>query len=81
MSPNEMLKGVDPALMVCGCPDSKTKYPQYPNCTCNPENWNPALVACDPGTGIAVVGAKGLVGFVDDHTTWPTQESIVFQEA
>jgi arylsulfatase A len=93
MAPSEMAKGLDPELRVCGCPNSQAKYPTLPNCTCNPENWDPALVACDPGVGgVEVgVGAMGLDGPSNglglawaldptDARTWPVQPSFVLQE-
>lgn len=43
---DEILKGSDPRFAVCGCPNSTVDLPQYPNCTCNPENWQ--LDVCSP---------------------------------
>ncbi|EGD74433.1 hypothetical protein PTSG_05798 [Salpingoeca rosetta] len=37
--PNQMAKGLNKDLIICGCPNSQKQYPQYPNCTCNPENF------------------------------------------
>jgi hypothetical protein len=31
--------GGDPVYCLCCDPDSQQRYPQYPPCTCNPENW------------------------------------------
>lgn len=36
---DQLALGSDSKYALCGAPDSKTKYPQYPNCTMNPENW------------------------------------------
>ncbi|ETO34111.1 hypothetical protein RFI_02983, partial [Reticulomyxa filosa] len=44
---NEILLGRNQKeYMSCCDPNSKTKYPQYPNCTCTPQNWNQST--CDP---------------------------------
>jgi len=32
-------KGSDPSLCLCCDPNSQIKYPEYPQCTCNPEYW------------------------------------------
>ena len=89
--PNQMGMGLDPDRKVCGCPTSQVTHPTLPNCTCNPENWDAALVACNPGSGIwrsgiGVDGSSG--GFIAtpnidpvDAATWPTQPRIMFQEA
>eukprot|EP00756_Hemistasia_phaeocysticola_P050934 Hpha_TRINITY_DN26113_c0_g1::TRINITY_DN26113_c0_g1_i1::g.155323::m.155323/K01134/ARSA; arylsulfatase A len=37
--PNQMAKGTDAKLAQCGCPNSTTTHPEYPRCTCNPENF------------------------------------------
>lgn len=42
---DQILLGQNQSLAVCGCPDSQTAYPQYPNCTCNPENWETFVCA------------------------------------
>lgn len=40
-APNQMALGGNTTFAVCCDPNSKEKYPQFPACTCNPENWNP----------------------------------------
>ena len=36
---DQLALGSNNKYALCGAPDSKTRYPQYPNCTMNPENW------------------------------------------
>ena len=38
--PNQIAKGEDKKYEICCDPNSQKKYPMYPNCTCNPENWS-----------------------------------------
>lgn len=45
--PNQMGLGKDEDTVVCCDPDSQSKYPQYMNCTCNPENFDEVFV-CAP---------------------------------
>jgi len=44
--PNQMALGLDPKKKVCCDWDSKKKYPQYPVCTCNPDNFH--VFVCAP---------------------------------
>eukprot|EP00041_Stephanoeca_diplocostata_P002266 m.25001 g.25001 ORF g.25001 m.25001 type:complete len:554 (-) comp13130_c0_seq2:1676-3337(-) len=37
--PNQMAMGTNADYGVCGCPQSQQKNPKFPNCTCNPENF------------------------------------------
>ena len=41
-----MGKGSDKKYGICCDPNSKQKYPDYPECTCNPENWK--AFTCQP---------------------------------
>jgi len=91
--PNQMGMGLNPDLKVCGCPTSQAAHPTLPNCTCNPDNWDPNLVACATGlpTWHGEIGADGSLlpsfatPYIDieplDAATWPTQPRIEFQEA
>ncbi len=70
--PNMMALGVNPDLAICCDPNSQSKYPKLPNCTCNPENFDGVFV-CSP------------VKFEDafesrDSETWPMQERYELQE-
>ena len=38
---DQLALGSDSKYALCSAPDSKHRYPQYPNCTKNPENWLP----------------------------------------
>jgi arylsulfatase A len=40
--PDQNGRGSDDDLAVCSDPRSKSKFPQWPPCTINPENWRPA---------------------------------------
>ena len=44
--PNQMALGLNPKLKVCCDWDSQKKYPDYPVCTCNPENYH--VFVCSP---------------------------------
>ena len=44
--PNQNLKGSSTEYTLCCDGNSTAKYPQYPNCTCNPENWS--AFTCQP---------------------------------
>ena len=44
--PNQMQKGSNASLALCCDPHSQQRYPQYPSCTCNPENWK--AFVCSP---------------------------------
>ena len=44
--PNQIEMGTSNDNWFCGDPNSQSKYPQYPNCTSNPENWN--AFVCNP---------------------------------
>ena len=81
--------GLSPALKVCGCPNSQQQHPTLPNCTCNAENWDASLVACDPGSGVAVelgldhtgaATARQPLDFADSRT-WPVQQRFEVQHA
>eukprot|EP01047_Picozoa_sp_COSAG01_P098221 COSAG01_NODE_28440_length_661_cov_0.807829_1_plen_177_part_10 len=37
--PDQMARGNDPHLAICGAPDSQAKYPQWPNCSLTPQFW------------------------------------------
>ena len=43
---NQQDRGSSNEYMFCGDPHSQSKYPQYPNCTLTPENWN--AFVCHP---------------------------------
>jgi len=38
---DELAKGTDPDLALCGWPDSQTRFPDVPNCTSDPSLWFP----------------------------------------
>lgn len=38
--PNQNALGNNPDFLICGAPDSPSKYPQYPNCSLTPQYWN-----------------------------------------
>jgi len=42
--PNQNERGSDPALALCKDPNSQQRLPDFPNCTSNPENWQPAPI-------------------------------------
>ena len=44
--PNQMEKGTTSDNWFCGDPNSQVKYPQYPNCTSSPQNWE--AFVCEP---------------------------------
>eukprot|EP00943_MAST-04B_sp_MAST-4B-sp1_P004964 g4964.t1 len=44
--PNQMALGLDPKKKVCCDWNSKNKYPDYPVCTCNPDNFH--VFVCAP---------------------------------
>ncbi|KAJ8603804.1 hypothetical protein CTAYLR_000219 [Chrysophaeum taylorii] len=46
---DQILLGSNIDYAVCGCPESQASLPQWPNCTCNPENW--LLAVCAPPNG------------------------------
>jgi len=46
--PNQIAKGKSHDVGICCDPESQKKYPQYPNCTCNPENMPPNVFVCSP---------------------------------
>jgi len=62
--PNQMAMGASSDYVSCCDPASQEKYPNYPNCTCNPENfgheWHSDNFVCAPvyeskfGSGAAV---------------------------
>lgn len=60
--PPQMAKGSNADFAVCGDPNSKAKYPQYPNCTLTPSNWD--VFVCGPlgPTLDAVNGAAAFRG-------------------
>ena len=37
--PDQNARGTDPSLAICGAPDSKKAYPQWPNCSLTPQYW------------------------------------------
>ena len=48
--PNQMALGNNREYAVCSDPHSQDKYPQYPNCTISPKNWeNPFCLCKLPG--------------------------------
>lgn len=42
--PSQNERGSDNALRFCAEPNSKAKYPTFPSCTSNPENWRPPQI-------------------------------------
>ena len=38
---DQLALGSDARYALCAAPDSQARYPQFPNCTLNPENWAP----------------------------------------
>jgi len=83
MAPSEMLKGDDPSLKLCCSNASSTGVDgaKYPNCTCNPENWDPSLVACDP-LGTPRRPFERAEHYDErDASTWPKQPSLRFQDS
>jgi len=55
--PNQIAKGQNTDRAVCCDAHSKKTYPNYPNCTCNPENFPPNVFVCSPvGPTSAPVG-------------------------
>ena len=44
-------------MAVCCDPDSKKKHPTFPNCTCNPENFDKVFV-CTPVFAYSCLGAN-----------------------
>lgn len=51
MPEDQILLGSNDAFAVCGCPNSTLLYPEYPNCTCQVENWLVSI--CAPLAGSA----------------------------
>merc|ERR1712013_338757 len=43
---NEVLRGTDEEFVLCCDERSQLKWPQFPKCTCNPENWQQFV--CEP---------------------------------
>ena len=43
---NQNLRGSNTKYVLCCDNNSTAKYPEYPNCTCNPENWS--QFTCNP---------------------------------
>jgi arylsulfatase A len=84
---NEMAKGVDPALKVCGCPNSQQQHPNLPNCTCNPENFE--VFVCGPVfESVCRANARDSSDTIqqqcgpfkaNDARTWPIQPSFTLQ--
>ena len=47
-APNQMSLGNNDSLYaICSDPTSQAKYPQYPNCTITPANWEVPYCSCD----------------------------------
>eukprot|EP00939_MAST-03C_sp_MAST-3C-sp1_P001955 g1955.t1 len=82
--PNQMARGVDPNLKVCCDPKSQEKYPQYPNCTCNPENFRMTTGDDDDQDGVFVCApvyeASDATGRLDS-TEWPWMDPMPYQDA
>jgi len=78
MAPPEMAKGSDPALRIC-CKSNTTFDGKYPDCTCNPENWNPDLVACSPDNDDDQSRAKDFDA--TNAATWPVEPPVGDQVA
>jgi arylsulfatase A len=38
---DQLALGSDARYALCAAPESQARYPQFPNCTLNPENWAP----------------------------------------
>ena len=41
--PDQMGRGTDPNLAICGAPASEATLPQWPNCTLTPQAWTPPI--------------------------------------
>eukprot|EP00045_Choanoeca_perplexa_P012623 m.138614 g.138614 ORF g.138614 m.138614 type:complete len:244 (-) comp16077_c0_seq2:36-767(-) len=46
--PDQNGMGSEPQYALCADPDSKSKYPQYMNCTISPDNWLPSDICHTP---------------------------------
>jgi len=46
--PNQIAKGQNTDRALCCDAYSKKIYPNFPNCTCNPENFPPNVFVCSP---------------------------------
>ena len=73
-------------LKICCDPESQKKYPNYPNCTCSPENFAQPFVCTSIGVNIAVdaagVSAEELSSFnLRDALTWRHQKRVEWQKA
>ena len=72
--PNQMLRGTDPDLKICCNPHSQRTLPHYPNCTCNPENFDGVFVCAPVGPAAALLDPQ-------DASTWPHLPRMQFQHA
>ena len=94
--PNQAGLGMDSKLKVCCDPNSKSKYPLLPECTCDPDNWH-AFVCSPVGPTTTRDSMSGRVSVAHLHpgstdamfdprndSTWPMEEdaiaSLVFMD-
>ena len=73
--PNYILMGADEKYQVCCDWNSTNQYPQYPECTCTPVNWNQST--CSPTCeATSTCGATGIdMGFIDDQGNFVYSQS------